>query len=174
MQILIEEIGLCDTVDPLAGSYYVETLTNQMEERIRALMADVDAQGGIVKAIIEGRIQDAVSRQALDRVRKLERGEIRRVGMNCYRVEEDEERPIEFHPFKEDVAAEQIARLDRIRAERDNDAVRRALDRVRTDADKAQNVMPAVVEAGKHYASVGELTKCLVEVYGRYQEPVCL
>lgn len=174
MQILMEEIGLCDTVDPLAGSYYVETLTNQMEERIRAVMVEVDAQGGIVKAIIEGRIQDAVSRQALDRVKKLERGEIRRVGMNCYRAEEDEERPIEFHPFKEEVAAEQIARLNRTRAERDHDAVRRTLDRVRTDAERGANVMPAVVEAVKHYASVGELTQCLVEVYGRYQEPVCL
>ncbi len=174
MQILMEEIGLCDTVDPLAGSYYVETLTNQMEERIRAVMAEVDAQGGIVKGVSEGRIQDAVSRQALERVKKLERGEIRRVGMNCYRAEEDEERPIEFHPFKEEVAAEQIARLDRTRAERDHDAVRRALDRVRTDADKGRNVMPAVVEAVELYASVGELTKCLVDVYGRYEEPVCL
>ena len=72
MQILIEEMGLCDTVDPLAGSYYVETLTNQMEERIRATMAEVDAEGGIVRAIAEGRIQSAVSRQAFEKLKKLE------------------------------------------------------------------------------------------------------
>ncbi|GAF76755.1 unnamed protein product, partial [marine sediment metagenome] len=67
MQILIEEMGLCDTVDPLAGSYYVETLTNQMEERIRGAMDELDAQGGIVPAIAEGRIQNAISRQAYER-----------------------------------------------------------------------------------------------------------
>ncbi|HLE69493.1 MAG TPA: acyl-CoA mutase large subunit family protein, partial [Vicinamibacteria bacterium] len=86
MQILVEEIGLCDTVDPLGGSYYVETLTNQMEEKIRAVMEEVDGKGGIVRAIAEGRIQAAVSRQAYENVKKLERGDVRKVGVNCYRT----------------------------------------------------------------------------------------
>ena len=171
MQILIEEMGLCDTVDPLAGSYYVETLTNQIEAKIRDLMGEVDAQGGIVKAIAEGQIQNTVSRQAFEHRRNLERGEVRKVGMNCYRMEE-EERPIEFHPFKEEACAEQIKRLHRVRSDRDEAEVSRAVQRVLTDAKENRNVMPGIIDAVKAYATVGELTNCLVEAYGRFDEPV--
>ena len=175
MQILIEEMGLCDTVDPLAGSYYVETLTNQMEERIRGVMAEVDAEGGIVEAIAEGRIQNAVSKQAYEKLRKLERGEIRKVGVNCYRVEEGEqEQQVEFHPFKEEACADQIRRLERTRAERDKTKVESALARVLADAKDGRNVMPGMIDAVKAYATVGELTSCLVTAYGRYNEPVRL
>ena len=173
MQILIEEMGLCDTVDPLAGSYYVETLTNQMEERIRAAMDEVDAQGGVVRAIAAGHIQNAVSKQAFENLRKLERGETRKVGVNCYRTEEEQPQ-IEFHPFNEDVCAEQIKRLDRVRAERDNTRVESALHTVLADAKAGRNVMPGIIDAVKAYATVGELTHCLVEAYGRYDEPVRL
>jgi methylmalonyl-CoA mutase N-terminal domain/subunit len=171
MQILIEEMGLCDTVDPLAGSYYVETLTNQMEERISATMDDLDAKGGIVRAVAEGHVQNEVSRQAYERLRKLERGEIRKVGVNCYQVEEEEQH-IEFHPFQENVHTEQVERLERVRAERDHAKVEQALQNVVADAKAGRNVMPAVIDAVKAYATVGELTHCLVEVYGRYEEPV--
>lgn len=171
MQILIEEMGLCDTVDPLAGSYYVETLTNQMEERIRAVMDDVDAQGGIVQAIAEGHVQNEVSRQAFEHLKKIEQGEIRKVGVNCYRMEE-EEQPVEFHAFKEEDCAEQIGRLNRIRSERDDAKVKAALQNVLADAKAGRNVMPGMIDAVKAYATVGELTNCLVESYGRYKEPV--
>jgi methylmalonyl-CoA mutase N-terminal domain/subunit len=172
MQILIEEMGLCDTVDPLAGSYYVETLTNRMEERIRACMADVEAQGGIVKLIAQGHIQNTVSKQAYENLKKLERGEVRKVGVNCYRADKEEEQPVEFHPFKEEDCAEQVRRLNRVRAERDNAGVKKALAAVAADAKAGRNVMPAVINAVRAYATVGELTQCLVEVYGRYDEPV--
>ena len=171
MQILIEEMGLCDTVDPLAGSYYVETLTNQLEERIRAVMDEVDAQGGIVRAIAEGHIQSEVSKQAFEKLKKLERGEVRKVGVNCYRVEEDEPQ-VEFHPFDEGACAEQVRRLERVRAERDETQVKSALQTVLSDAKAGRNVMPGVINAVKAYATVGELTRCLVEAYGRYDEPL--
>ena len=171
MQILIEEMGLCDTVDPLAGSYHVEALTNQLEERIRAVMDEVDAQGGIVQAVAEGHIQNAVSKQAFEKLKKLERGEIRRVGLNCYRMEEEEPQ-VEFHRFSEHVCSEQLKRLERIRAERDNGEVKSALQTVLSDANAGRNVMPGVVNAVKAYATVGELTRCLVEAYGTYDEPV--
>jgi len=158
-------------VDPLAGSYYVETLTNQMEQRICAVMSELEAQGGIVSAIAAGRIQDVVSRQAFERQRKLESGEIRKVGVNCYRMEEEERPPVEFHPFKEEVCAEQIERLNRIRSERDNAKVAGALQTVRADAKAGRNVMPSIIAAVEAYATVGELTQCLVEEYGRYEEP---
>ena len=171
MQILIEEMGLCDTVDPLGGSYYVETLTNQLEEKIRSVMEDVDAGGGIVRAVAEGEIQNAVSRQAYENLRKLERGEIRKVGVNCYRLEEEEPH-VEFHTFGEQACARQVERLNRIRTERDNARVEGALNKVVADARAGRNVMPGVVEAVKAYATVGELTNGLVKVYGRYEEPV--
>jgi methylmalonyl-CoA mutase N-terminal domain/subunit len=171
MQILIEEMGLCDTVDPLAGSYYVETMTNRMEEKIRAVMKKVDEQGGIVQAVAEGQVQAAVSRQAYERLRKLEQGEFRKVGVNCYQVDE-EESPVEFHPFNEEACAEQVERLGRIRADRDGVAVKSALAKVVADAKAERNVMPGIIDAVKAYATAGEITKCLVEVYGRYREPV--
>ncbi len=174
MQILMEEMGLCDTVDPLGGSYYVETLTNEMEAKIREAMDDVERQGGVVPAITEGRVQAEVSRQAYERVLKIERGEIRKVGVNCYRIEdEQEEEPdVTFHTFKEEDAAKQIERLDRVRARRDTREVERTLGAVAEAARAGENVMPAVIEAVKAYATVGEITKALVDVYGRYREPI--
>jgi methylmalonyl-CoA mutase N-terminal domain/subunit len=172
MQILIEEMGLCDTVDPLAGSYYVETLTNELEAKIRELMDDLNGQGGIVPAIAAGHIQNTVSRQAYEERRKLEAGEIRKVGVNCYQMEEEEDRPVELHPFREEVCAEQVQRLDRVKSQRDGAAVTRALREVVASAKDGRNVMPPMIEAVKAYATVGELTHCLVEAYGRYEEPL--
>jgi methylmalonyl-CoA mutase N-terminal domain/subunit len=134
-------------------------------------MKEVDEQGGIVRAVAEGRIQAAVSRQAYEYFKELEAGEVRKVGENCYRIEE-EEPEVAFHPFKEEVLEEQVKRLDRIRTQRDNDRVACALKSVLADAKAGRNVMPGMIEAVEGYATVGELTHCLVEAYGRYEEPV--
>jgi methylmalonyl-CoA mutase N-terminal domain/subunit len=171
MQILIEEMGLCDTVDPLGGSYYVEALTNQMEDKIRAAMAEVDEKGGIVQAIAEGHVQAAVSRQAYENLKKVQRGEIRKVGVNCYRTEE-EEHDVAFHPFQEKDAEKQIERLNRVRAARDTQKAEQALAKLSEDAKAGANVMPAVINAVKVYATVGEITDRLVDVYGRFKEPI--
>ena len=171
MQLLIEEIGLCDTVDPLGGSYYVETLTNQMEDKIVEAMNWVDSVGGIVKAVSDGLIQSKVSEYAYERQKNTESGALRKVGVNCY-VESNEEKPdIELHPYDEIGANEQIGSLRKIRAERDNTAVGRCLRALRDDAVAGRNVMPAMVQAVKTYASVGEISKTLVDVYGRFAEP---
>ncbi len=173
MQLLIEEIGLTDTVDPLGGSYYIETLTNQMEKKIVEAMDWVDSVGGIVPAVANGTIQAHVSRQAYQRQRDLESGALRKVGVNCYR--EDEEKPqVEMHPYDEAAANAQIASLQQVRAERDASTAEAALNRLRDDAKAGRNVMPALIEAVKAYASVGEMTNVLVAVYGRYDEPVGL
>ena len=132
----------------------------------------LDAQGGIVKLVSEGAIQSKVSAQAYKMQRDIESGEFRKVGVNCYRNEQEEDHAVEFHPYNEDDARVQIDSLKRIRAERDNNAVAAALTRLRTDASAGTNVMPALVEAVKAYASVGEMTKELVNVFGRYQEPI--
>jgi len=171
MQLLIEEIGLCDTVDPLGGSYYIETLTNQMEEKIVEAMNWVDSAGGIVKAVSEGLIQEKVSDYAFQRQKDLETGALRKVGVNCY-VESNEEKPeVELHPYDEVGANEQIATLKKVRAERDNVSVERCLQKLRAEAVAGRNVMPAMVEAVKAYATVGEITNTLVGVYGRFKEP---
>ncbi len=174
MQLLIEEIGLADTVDPLGGSYYIETLTNQLEERIVEAMSWVDANGGIVKAVSEGVIQAKVSQYAYQRQKALESGALRKVGVNCY-VETDEETPhVELHPYDEMGALKQIESLRKVRRTRSDDAVARSLATLRADAQAGRNVMPALMEAVKAYATVGEMTNALVDVYGRFQEPTRL
>ncbi len=172
MQILIEEMGLCETVDPLGGSWYVETMTNQMRQKMEQIMAETDAQGGIVKLISEGAIQAKVSAQAYRMQRDIESGKFPKVGVNCYRNEQEEEHKVEFHPYNEEDAREQVQQLQRIRAERDAARVEAALARIRADAQAGRNVMPALVEAVKAYASVGEMTRELVKVFGRYREPI--
>ena len=171
MQLLIEEMGLCDTVDPLGGSYYVETLTNQMRAEMERIIADVDARGGIVGLVATGSVQAQVSAQAYARQTDIEAGRFRKVGVNCYRVDEGEPQ-VEFHPYDEADAGAQIARLALVRRTRDNAAVAHALTEVRRAAAEGINTMPAIVDAVKAYASVGEITAVLVAVYGRYREPV--
>ena len=172
MQLLIEEMGLTETVDPLGGSFYVETMTNQMRALMEDIMAQTDAEGGIVKLVSEGIIQSRVSAQAYGMQRAIDGGSFRKVGVNCYRNDKEDEHAVEFHPYNEDDARAQIASLNRVRAERDEPAVQAALVRLRADAESGRNVMPALVEAVKAYASVGEMTTEMVKVFGRYREPV--
>ncbi len=172
MQLLTEEMGLCDTVDPLAGSYYVETLTNQMRTRMEEIMAEVEDQGGIVKLVSEGAIQAKVSEQAYDMQRAIQSGEFPKVGVNCYRTEEEEEHEVAHHPYREEDARAQIAALDKIRGERDGREVHKLLGALEADATAERNVMPAIMAAVKAYATVGEITKTLIGVYGHYREPV--
>lgn len=171
MQLLIEEMGLCDTVDPMGGSYYMETLTNQMRTKMEQIMEEVDKGGGIVKMISDGTIQAKVSAQAYEMYQKIKSGEFPKVGVNCYRIEE-ETREVEFHPYKPEDTEQQIKNLNAVRAERNQADVDRSLARVKADAEAGNNVMPAIMEAVKTYASVGEITNKLVEVYGYYQEPI--
>ena len=174
MQLLIEEIGLADTVDPLGGSYYVETLTNQMEEKIVEAMGWVDANGGIVRAVAEGIIQQRVSEYAYQRQRAFEAGTLRKVGVNCYTESEEENPNVELHPYDEMGAKAQIDALRHLRSERSNDAVERALRELHADATAGKNVMPALMAAVKAYATVGEMTTAMVDVYGRFREPTRL
>ena len=171
MQILVEEMGLCDTVDPLAGSYFVESTTNEMEERIVALMTEVDAHGGIVRAIADGTVQADVNRQAYERERLVESGDVPKVGVNRF-VEPEEQPDVAMHPYREAEAEAQIARLGRVKRERDAANVRDALTRVRDAARKGENVMPTVMDAVEAYATVGEVCSALREVYGTYREPI--
>ena len=172
MQLLVEEMGLAETVDPLGGSFYVETLTNQMRAEMERIIEETDAAGGIVKLVAEGTIQSRVSAQAYRMQRAIESGAFPKVGVNRYRNDGETEHQVEMHPYRADDARAQIASLARVRAERDAAAVARALRRVEVDARSGVNLMPAILEAVKAYASVGEITQRMVEVFGRFVEPV--
>ncbi len=171
MQIVIEETGICDTVDPLGGSWAVETLTNQMEERIREAMGEVDRWGGIVHAVSEGLVQAHVSRRAYEQEMGIRSGKIRKVGVNCYRVEA-EEPDVELHPYRPEEAERARQRLAKLRRERSGEEVARRLDRVRAAAASGENVMPAVMEAVTAYATVGEVMGALKAEFGAFREPV--
>ncbi|MBI3243221.1 MAG: methylmalonyl-CoA mutase [Chloroflexi bacterium] len=174
MQILVEEMGLCDTADPLGGSYYVEWLTNEMEHRIAAEMKRVDGEmGGIVRAVSEGAVQREVAHQALKVEQGLQDGTIPKVGVNRYRMNE-ESRDVELHDYKPEQAEDAIRRLSAVRASRDSQAVASALEKVREAAADGQNVMPAMMDAVRAYATLGEITKTLKEVFGVFREPVRL
>jgi methylmalonyl-CoA mutase N-terminal domain/subunit len=165
MQILMEEVGVCDTVDPLAGSWFVESTTNEMERSIVGIMEELKERGGIVRAVAE------VNRNAYEREKLLRSGAVKKVGVNCY-VEEDEAPEVEMHPHREEEAAKQIERLGRVRRERDGETVGALLEKVRAAAEKGENVMPSIVDAVEAYATVGEVCSALKQVYGTYREPV--
>jgi methylmalonyl-CoA mutase N-terminal domain/subunit len=171
MQILIEETGICDTVDPLGGSWAVETLTNRMEQKIRESMEEVETWGGIVQAISDGQVQAHVSRRAYEREKKIRSGEIRKVGVNCYRIDE-EEPDVELHPHRPEEAERARRRLSELRAERDGARVRSSLDAVRAAAASGDNVMPSLMEAVTAYATVGEIMGAFRDEFGAFPEPV--
>jgi methylmalonyl-CoA mutase N-terminal domain/subunit len=171
MQILIEEMGLTDTVDPMGGSYYIEALTNELERKIGELMKNVDSRGGIVTAIARGDIQSEVARQAYLREKKVQSGEIIKVGVNKYRIEE-EERKIEFHEYDPSLVKGQKKALHEIRSVRNDEEVRRTLKKLREKAGTNENLMPFIIDCVKAYATVGEMTEVLKEVFGEFEEPV--
>jgi methylmalonyl-CoA mutase N-terminal domain/subunit len=172
MQILMHETGLCDTVDPLGGSWFVEATTNEMERRVVAIMKELEARGGIVQAVSEGWVQAEVSRQAFRREKLIRSGALSKVGANCFEEEEEQEPEVEFHPYRDDEATRQVERLEGIRRQRDAAAVAAALEKLGAAAEAEQNVMPAILEAVEAYATVGEVCARLQEVFGAYQEPV--
>ncbi|HEM61917.1 MAG TPA: methylmalonyl-CoA mutase, partial [Chloroflexi bacterium] len=173
MQILAEEMGLCDTVDPLGGSYYIERLTADLEEKIVAEMERVEQMGGIVNAVSQGLIQQVVARQAYLYELGIQSGEIVKVGVNKYRIQE-EEREVALHEYRPGQAEEKIRRLNDLRSERNSGEVNEALERLRQAAQGSENLMPFIMDAVRVYATVGEMTQVLKDVFGEFREPVAL
>ncbi len=174
MQICAEESGAADTVDPLAGSYYVEALTGEMEKKIVEEMAHVERMGGIVEAVKSGTIQAEVARQAYLFEQRLTSGEIAKVGVNCHVGDKaaDADRDVELYRFDPKVAEAQVTRLQRVRRERDGGAVAAALRRLGDEARGSTNLMPAIMEAVKAYATLGEIAQAMKNVFGEHKEPV--
>jgi len=168
-QILMEEIGMRDTVDPLAGSYFIETLTKQMEEKILEEMKKIDEMGGMIKAVETGYVQKEVARQAYEFEKGVQKGELVKVGVNKYT--EGEEMEVDLHEYRQESAEEQIRRLRDVKRERDNRKVAQLLKDLEKAARDEKNVMPYLLECCKAYATVGEITKVFKEVYGEFKEP---
>ncbi|MBU2497457.1 MAG: methylmalonyl-CoA mutase [Proteobacteria bacterium] len=168
-QILMEEIGLRDTVDPLAGSYFIETLTKEMEEKILEEMEKVEKVGGMVEAVSSGYVQREVAGQAYAFENKLQRGEVTKVGVNKYTEGVDME--VELHEYNEQWAQLQIARLKELKKNRDNKAVKESLKGLERASRGQENVMPFLITCCKHYATVGEMANVFREVFGEHVEP---
>ena len=167
-QIIAHESGVADVIDPLGGSYYVEWLTNQMEEKAMEYIQKIDDMGGMIEAIERGWPQQEIANAAYKYQREIDEKKRIIVGVNEYFTEEHEEVPLlQIDPKVEE---EQIARLQKVKRERDNQKVKQILERLHYEAEKNVNLMPTIIEAVKAYATLGEICDVLREVYGVHQE----
>jgi methylmalonyl-CoA mutase N-terminal domain/subunit len=171
-QILAYEFGVTETVDPLGGSFYVERLTNEIEERAMDYIRKIDEMGGSPRAIELGFIQKEIQEAAYAYQREVESGERVVVGVNRFQVQEP--------PFKAilrvdpAVRERQLQRLEKIKRERDSERVKRALEGLRKAAEGTENLMPHILEAVKSEATLGEICDVLREVFGEYQASVII
>jgi len=163
--IVAHETGVAETIDPLAGSYYVETLTKQMEDAAFEEMDKIFAMGGALKAIETGYIQRSLGREQYERNKDIEEGRRKWVGVN-HLTREDEEREIEIFRLDEAMEEEQIRKVRDLRARRDQPAVDAALEKVREAARTGTNMVPPCLEAVKLYATHGEICNAMRDVFG--------
>jgi methylmalonyl-CoA mutase, N-terminal domain len=169
-QIIAEETGVVNTVDPLAGSYFVESLTNKMIDGCYDYFDKIDGFGGMVEAIEAGFPQREIQESAYQYQKALERKEQIIVGVNKY-VMKDEVQTTNILKIDESVGKTQMERLERVKSTRDKGAVANALEKLKRAAKNNENVMPATVEAVKVYATVEEICMSLTDIYGIYEEP---
>ncbi|RLI09209.1 methylmalonyl-CoA mutase, partial [Candidatus Bathyarchaeota archaeon] len=169
-QVIAYETNVANTVDPLGGSYYVEWLTDEIEERVWRYLDRIDGLGGAVKAVEKGYIQGEIARSAYEQQKAIEGGDLVVVGVNKFRIEEE----IRVELLKVDPAIEgrQVERLRALRAGRDRARVEEALDGVRRVAEGDANIMPYMLEAVKARATIGEIFGVLRDVYGEYRPPL--
>jgi len=169
-QIIAYESGVADTVDPLAGSYVIEHLTNEIERQAEEYIHRIDEMGGALAAVESGFVQREIQDSAYKAQQAIERGEQVVVGVNRF-VTEDET-PIDLLRVDPRVQEEQIARLKSLRSRRDDSAVRRVLERIRSAARGDENLLPLFVKAVSVYATLGEITGVLREEWGEYRPPM--
>lgn len=168
-QILLNESGVGEVVDPLAGSYYVEALTNRLEEEALAIIDRIEAMGGMVAAIETGAVQREIADSAMRFQREVESGQRGIVGVNTFRDDEDED--IETFSLDPKVLERQLSRLEEVRRARNSEEVERTLERVWKAARGEENTMPAIAEAVRAYATIGEICGVLREAFGEYRAP---
>jgi methylmalonyl-CoA mutase N-terminal domain/subunit len=167
-QIIAHESGVANTVDPLGGSYFVEALTRQMEQGALDYFDQIDRMGGMVSAIERGFPQKEIAESSYRFQQAFERKEKVMVGVNDFL--QGDEPPIEILYIDETTADTQLQKLEQLRRTRNNDAVGRALDRLKAAARSSENLMPPLLDAVRAYATLGEMCDVLREVWGEYEE----
>jgi methylmalonyl-CoA mutase N-terminal domain/subunit len=166
-QVVAYESGAADTVDPLAGSYFIEQLTNEVEEKAWHLIEKIDAMGGSVSAIEQGFIQNEIARSAYEYQRKIETSEKIIVGINKFQLKEEASIPL----FKIDdsIREKQIQKIKRVKQTRHNEKALACLEVVRQKASGSENIMPSVVDAVENYCTLGEISNVLRNLFGEYK-----
>ena len=168
-QIIAEESGVANTIDPLGGSYFVETLTNNMEEEALDIIQKIDDMGGMLAAIERNYPQQEIADSAYHYQRQIDEKEKTVVGVNKYVTDEDI--PVEVLEIDEELENLQIEKINRLKNERDNKLVKESLERVRDACAGTLNVMEPLIEAVKNYATLQELCDVYRQVYGEYRDP---
>ncbi len=169
-QIFADEIGVTNTIDPLAGSYFIESLTNQIEEKAWEHINKIDDMGGMVAAIEKGFPQTEIANAAYHYQQQIDKGEKVIVGVNRYVIEETI--PVEILEINEEVEEKQLARLKEIKRTRDSRRVIQSLSDLRAASESDKNLMPYVIEAVKEYATEQEICDVWRDVFGEYRESV--
>jgi methylmalonyl-CoA mutase N-terminal domain/subunit len=169
-QIIAEESRVTGVIDPLGGSYYVESLTDEIERRVFEILAKVDALGGTIKAVEEGYFQREIADSAYDTARRRASGDQPLIGVNRF-VEPAAPVPVPIHKVDAAVEARQVARLQEVRRRRDGAKIAALLDRLEAEAKNPDaNLMPVTIEAVKARATMGEIVARLRTVFGAYVE----
>ena len=167
-QVVAYESGVANTIDPLAGSYYVEKLTDELEAEAAAIIEKIDGMGGMVNAIEQGYVQRSIEQSAYEYGQSIEKGERIIVGVNKFQMQEDTSAEIFVVP--EETTRRQVDKLKATRANRDNAKVKAALSAVEQAAKGSDNLMPFILDAVRAYASIGEVCRALEGVFGQYTE----
>ena len=169
-QILQLETGVTRTIDPLGGSYFVESLTNQLEEKILELLEEIENMGGVVRAVENGWIHKQISDAAFEYQQAVETGKIPVVGVNCHQVEE-EKLPMDLFEVPETLRIQE-EKLKKIKKDRNPDQVRRALDAIEACCRKDGNLMEVIVDSVKSYITLGEISRTLKDCFGTWNMPL--
>ena len=171
-QIVAYESGVANTIDPLAGSYYVEAMTDSIEKEAQEYLDKINSMGGMIPAIENGFVEMEIQKAAYKFEKQFESGERIVVGVNKFKVGEDEKPVLLKIDIK--IQDDQIRLLNKVRAERNSDNVNKSLDELRKAAQGKDNLMPYILEAVKVYASVGEICNTMREIFGEYKETVVI
>jgi len=173
-QIIAYETGAPNTVDPLAGSYYIESLTNQIEEGATQYLEKIEVMGGTLRAIETGYIQQEIQNAAYDFQQSVDRLENVVIGVNRFQTESDEARSIPILRIDPELERRQIERVRAVRSRRDKTMWESSIRKLEDAARSGDNLMPHVIAAVESYATVGEISDALRRVFGEYQETVVI
>ncbi len=169
-QILLNETGITDTIDPLGGSFYVETLTSEIEKRVYEEIERIETKyGGLLQAISGGHIQKEIYEQCYEKEKQIRNGKKKIVGKNCF-IQEGEEYHLELKKWNEDAPRMQVESLKKVKEERNQKAVEEGLSHLRASIEKGENLIPTLIDVVKTYATLGEIISVMKEYYGEFEQ----